>query len=162
MSKLIVAFLITASAILYGCPDDFREEDYYAGQNGEPPKKLKLVYSKKFVAEQKNYVRALGEIHAFLIENDFYPVYRSCFHDVLDIIITADVKKHKEAFPCVAVGAEKGAPTKIYLTLVIDEVMFNQLDHNNRLMFTVSMYGSKDLIGYFSANVESNLRAVAR
>ncbi len=157
MGKLIAVFLIVASAILYGCSDNFREGDYYAGPNGEPPKALKQVYSKKFVAEEKNYVRALGEIHAFLIENDFYPVYRTCFNDVLDIRITADVKNHKEAFPCVAVGAEKGAPTKIYLNLVIDEVKFNQLDHNNRLMFTVSMYGSKDLVGSFSANVESSL-----
>lgn len=143
-----------------GCSDEFRAGDYVPGPNGEPPKALKpfQVYSKEFVAEQKNYVLALGQIHAFLIANDFATLYPSCFGDVLDIRVTADIERHRKRFPCVALQAEKGAPTKAYLSVTVNDVMFNQLDDNNRLIYTVSMFGKEELAVAFASEVEPALR----
>jgi hypothetical protein len=157
VSKFTIAALIFLVTFLAGCSDRFEENDYTVGPKGEPPKALKLVYSRKFTAEQKNYVKALGEIHAFLIENNFSTYYRSCFSDVLDIRVTANVKKHKEAFPCVLISAARGDLTNLYLNVTIDDVMFNQLDSNNRLILTVNMYGKDDLVAPFSKNIEPNL-----
>ena len=157
MGKLITVILIAVATLLAGCSDGFGENDYTVGPKGEPPKALKLVYSRKFTAEQKNYVKALGEIHAFLIENKFDPYYRSCFSDVLDIKVTANIKKHKEAFPCVLISAAKGDLTNLYFSVTMYDVMFNQLDNNNRLMFTINMYGKDDLISSFSKNIEPRL-----
>lgn len=157
MSKLIAVFIIAMAMILLGCSEEFRAEDYNPGPNGEPPKKLELVYSKEIIAEEKNYVRALGEIHAFLVENDFSPIYRSCFTEALDVRLTIDPKRQRENFPCVVIMAVKGAPTKIYLSVVIEEIKFNQLNDDNRLVLTVSMYGLEDLVGLFSETIEPNL-----
>ena len=148
--------------LVCGCSDEFRSADYEAGPNGEPPKVLEglQTYTKQFVADQKNYVLALGNIHAFLLANDYYPLYPSCFDDILDIHVTADTKRHEERFPCVALQAEKGAPTKAYLSVTVEDVMFNQLDHNNRLICTVSIFGREDLAKLFASNVEPDLHVL--
>lgn len=157
--KSIAATLITVCALLLGCADEYSIKDHEIGPNGEPPKALKKIYTKKFESEQKNYVRALGEVHAFLIENDFSPVtYNACFKDVLDIRITANSEKHKKAFPCVAVQSTKGAEvTNTYLRVSINDVKFNQLDHNNRVIYTVEIYGKEGPDAVFAANVEPAL-----
>lgn len=157
MSRLMTVFIIVTVTQFFGCSEGYREEDYNPGPNGEPPKKLELVYSKKIIAEEKNYVKALGEIHAFLVENDFSPIYRSCFTDALDVRLTIDPKKQRENFPCIVIMAVKGAPTKIYLSVVIEEIKFNQLNDDNRLVLIVSMYGLEDLVGLFSETIEPNL-----
>jgi hypothetical protein len=154
-------FLIAIIGLLVsGCSDEFRAGDYEAGAKGEPPKVLEglRVYSEKFVADQKNYVLVLGEIHAFLIANQFTPFYSSCFNDILDIPITAHVEKDKQRFPCVVLQAPKGAPTKAYVNVTVEDVLFNQLDHNNRLIYTVSMYGREDLAKVFTYDVAPDLR----
>jgi hypothetical protein len=157
--KSFGAMLFATIALLLGCSDEWSSEGYEVGPNGEPPKALKNVYSKKFLAEQKNYVRALGEIHAFLIANDFFPVvYKPCFADVLDIRVTANIEKYKKAFPCVAVQSTKGAElTNTYFRVSIDDVKFNQLDSNNRLIYRVEIFGKEDLKGVFAADVEPSL-----
>ncbi|WP_143024573.1 hypothetical protein [Phytopseudomonas seleniipraecipitans] len=157
MSKFTIAIIIFVATFLAGCSDGFEENGYTVGPKGEPPKALKLGYSRKFTVEQKNYVKALGEIHAFLIENKFSPYYRPCFSDVLDIRVTANIKKNKETFPCVLVGAAKGELTNVYFNVTIDDVMFNQLDNNNRLILTVNMYGKDGLAAPFSKNIEPKL-----
>ena len=159
MRKSIATTLIAASALLLGCSDEYSTKDYEVGPNGEPPKALKKIYTKNFLSEQKNYVRALGEVHAFLIENDFFPViYNACFRDVLDIRVTADIEKHKRAFPCIAVQSTKGAEaTNTYLRVLINDVKFNQPDHNNRVIYTVEIYGREGLDAVFAANVEPGL-----
>ena len=156
MRKSIAATLIAASTVLLGCSDEFSTKDFEVGPNGEPPKALDKIYTKKFVAEQKNYVRALGEVHAFLIENGFSAViYKQCFKDVLDIRVTADNNKSKDAFPCVAVQSTKGAEyTHTYLRVSIVDVKFNQLDHNNRLIYTVEIYGRSGLEAAFAVSVD--------
>ena len=157
--KSIAAMLFATTALLLGCSDEYSTVGYEVGPSGEPPKALKNAYSKKFVAKQGNYVRALGEIHAFLIANDFFPVvYKPCFGDVLDIRVTANIEKRKTAFPCVAVQSTKGAElTNTYLRVVIDEVKFNQLDYNNRLIYTVEIFGNDGLSSIFSSGVEPSL-----
>lgn len=152
--------LLGLAVLMVGCSEQFSSEDFEVGPDGEPPKILEgmRVYEKRFVAEQKNYVLAFGRIHAFLIANDYYPVvYRPCFGDVLDIKVTADVKRYKQRFPCVAVQAEFGVPTKSYLNITIEEVKFNQLDHDNRLIYTVAMFGRQDFARGFSSQVEASL-----
>jgi hypothetical protein len=146
--------------LMFGCSDGFRAEDYEVGTNGEPPKVLEglRVYSEQFVADQKNYVLVLGKIHAFLIANQYTPFYSSCFDDILDIRVTAYVEKHKQRFPCVVLQAPKGAPTKAYVGVTVEDVLFNQLDHNNRLIYTVSMYGREDLAKVFASDVEPGLQ----
>jgi hypothetical protein len=118
-----------------GCSDEFPIEDFEVGQNGEPPKALHGVYHKQFVVDEKNYVNAFGLIHVFLIENQFYAKYTQCFDDVLDIR-----KRSRAGFSCIALQAEQGPPTKVYLRVIVDEVFFNQLDRDNRLKYTVEMY----------------------
>ena len=159
MRKSIAATLIAAFMVVFGCSDEFSTKDFEVGPNDEPPKTLKNIYTKEFVADQKNYVRALGEVHAFLIENNFFPViYNQCFRDVLDIRVTADSKKNKDAFPCVAVQSTKGAEyTHTYLRVSIVDVKFNQLDHNNRLIYTVEIYGRPGLEAVFAASVDPSL-----
>src|SRR5262245_43988730 len=137
MQKAMPRPLLIVVLLMCGCSDEFRAEDYEVGANGEPPKVLEgfRVYSEQFVAEQKNeqknYVLALGKIHAFLIANQYSPFYSSCFDDILDIRITAHVEKHKLRFPCVVLQAPKGAPTKAYVGVTVEDVFFNQLDDNN-------------------------------
>lgn len=160
MRKSLVRSLLTVTLLMCGCSDEFRSEDYEVGPTGEPPRILDglQVYKKEFVSDEKNYVLALGRIHAFIIANDFYPLYPSCFSDVLDIRVTANVEMHEKRFPCVALQAEKGAPIKAYLSVTVEDVMFNQLDHNNRLIYTVSMFGRDDLAKLFASDVEPGLR----
>jgi hypothetical protein len=78
----------------------------------------------------------------------------------LDIRITANTEKHKKRFPCVALQADKGAPTKVYFSVTIDDVMFNQLSHNNRLIYTVSIFGRNDLTNTFASVFETRLRDI--
>jgi hypothetical protein len=54
--------------------------------------------------------------------------------------------------------APKGAPTKAYVGVTVEDVFFNQLDHNNRLIYTVSMYGREDLAKVFASDVEPGLQ----
>lgn len=160
MRKNMFRTFLIVGLLVSGCSDGFRAEDYEVGANGEPPKVLEglRVYSEQFVADQKNYVLVLGEIHAFLIANQFTPSYSSCFNDILDIRITAHIEKHKQRFPCVVLQAPKGAPTKAYVSVTVEDVLFNQLDHNNRLIYTVSMYGGEDLAKVFTYDIAPGLK----
>lgn len=166
MNQLRAILLMVILALLYGCSNDEYSgtANDRLGPKGEPPAALKLAYGKKFVAEQKHYIRALGEIHAFLLENMFHPHYRQCFTDVLDIRVTADTAKYKETFPCIAFYASVGEMPRIYIAVSVDEVKFNQLDGNNRVTFTVGIYGDvkQDLINKFSMLVEPSLRQLYR
>jgi len=119
---------------LLGCSDASSSADQEVGSNGEPPKALQLIYQKQFVAEEKNYVLAFGFIHAFLVERQFSVKYSRCFDDVLD------VRKRGKGFTCLALQAEQGPPTKTYVRVKVEEVLFNQLDDNNRLSFSVEIY----------------------
>lgn len=158
--RSLLVILVVLLTLLLGCNSNFSEKDYEPGSNGEAPKALPIVYSKRFLTSEENYVSALGTIHAFLIENSFYPVvYTQCFMKVLDIRVRASIERHKETFPCVALQAQKGAPTKIYLNVKIDEVNFNRLNGDNRLAYTVSMSGQNDLVAIFKADIESRLSA---
>lgn len=123
-----------ALACLVGCSGDYPHADQEVGENGEPPKALRQVYHEQFRADEKNYVIALGRIHAFLVENQFSTKYTDCFDDVLDIT------KRKKGFSCLALRAEQGPPTKVYFRVVVEEVNFNQLDGNNRLLYAAEMY----------------------
>jgi hypothetical protein len=147
--------LLFAALLLTGCSRGLGSGDYDAGFNGGPPEALseQKVYSNEFVIEQKNYVLAVGNIHSFLIANDFYPRYSHCFYDVLDIRVTANIEKHKQRFPCVALEAEQGVPPKVYLSVTVRDVMFNQLDGNNRLVCVVSMFGRDELAKTFASEV---------
>jgi hypothetical protein len=144
-----------------GCSNgEFGTEADYPGPRGEPPKTLKVAYKKQFIAEQKNYLIAVGEMHSFLLTNTYHPHYRECLTDVLDIRVTANTGKHGAAFPCVLVSASKGdGSPEIYLSFSVDDVKFNQLDGNNRVVFTVGIFGyaDKDLTDSFSKNVEPKL-----
>jgi hypothetical protein len=76
----------------------------------------------------------------------------------LDIRVTADIERHKKAFPCVLVQARKGAElTEAYFRVLLDDVKFNQLDHNNRLIYTVEIFGRESFNGIFTTGVELSL-----
>ncbi|WP_020407450.1 hypothetical protein [Hahella ganghwensis] len=117
-----------------GCYSEFSIEDYEVGANGEPPKIMEPVHRIEMVADERNFVLAMGLIHAFLVENRFEPYYSDCFDDVLDI------RKHRDGFPCIGLMAERGVPAKMYLRVRFDEVLFHQLDGKNRLKYTVEIY----------------------
>ena len=117
-----------------GCSDEFSSVDRRLGPNGEPPKAFSQVYKEQFISSERNYVTALGMIHSYLIDNQYYPEYTSCLNDVLD------VTKRKKGFACLVVKARKGAPEHNYLLITIDEVLFNQLDGNNRFKYTIEMH----------------------
>jgi hypothetical protein len=138
------------------------QDEYEVGANGEPPKALEgsRVYTRQFVADQKNYVLALGNIHAFLIANQYMPHFSACFDDILNIRVTAYIEKRKQRFPCIVLQAPKGSPTKAYVEVSVQDVFFNQLDGNNRLIYTVSMHGREDLAKVFASDVEPVLQAL--
>ena len=156
----LIALCVVLLAGLCGCSDEFSPKGYEVGPHGEPPPALKLVYRKEFVAAQKNYVLALGEIHAFLIENGFQSTFREqCFGDVMDIRVTAHIRRHKEAFPCVVIQATKGSElTEVYLRVTVNEVDFNRADRDNRVGLTVHMYGKNVFVPTFASNVEPDLQ----
>lgn len=144
----------------FGCSERSLIEGQEVGTNGEPPRDLPIIYQKQFVAEEKNYVLALGLVHSYLVENDFYAKYTDCFDHVLD------VRKRKPGFSCLALRAEKGPPTKVYFRVLIDEVLYNQLDGNNRLKYTLEMYAleyykdngvADDLIHSLESGIELEL-----
>lgn len=164
------ALCVHALLVLCDCSntDLSTEEIYLPGPKGEPPKTMKAAYKKQFFAEEKNYFFAVGEMHSFLLENSLHPVYKECLSNVLDIRVRSNT--NKPAFPCVLVSASTGdgAP-KRYIYFSVDDVKFNQLDGNNRLSFTIGIYGYNDirhmgdeyntshLVDYFSKNVEPKL-----
>jgi len=158
MKRVVILLLI---GVLAGCFEKYPAVDQEIGVNGEPPKALVQVYHQQFSATEKHYVLALGYVHAYLVEHDFATRYTPCFDDVLDV-----TKRTQAGFSCIALQAEQGPPTKVYVRVVIDEVLFNQLDGNNRLLFTVEMFvleryrqdGTADrLIEAFDADVKASL-----
>lgn len=153
------ALVFVFALFLSACDSEGIDPDRFPGPHGEPPKALKLAYERQFVAEEKNYFRSLGEIHAFILDNGLYPKYSKCLTDVLDIRITADFTAHNEAFPCLLVSAGNGDIPKIYLIVTINDVMFNQLDENNRLVLTVGIYGDEknEATKKFVAQIEQPL-----
>ncbi len=148
-------FIVFAAITVNSCTNsEYGTDEDYPGPKGEPPKALKAAYRKQFIAEQKSYLLAVGEIHSFLLANKYHPLYRECLTDVLDIRVTANTYKHEAAFPCVVVSASKGdGPPEVYISFTVNEVLFNQFDGNNRLVFTVGIYGyaKKDLTDNFLA-----------
>jgi hypothetical protein len=161
--------------VFCGCSNTELDTDknYYPGPKGEPPKAMEAAYKKQFFAEEKNYFFAVGEMHSFLLENSLHPVYKECLTNVLDIRVRSNTDK--PAFPCVLVSASTGdgAPLR-YIYFSVDDVKFNQLDRNNRLIYTIGIYGYKetcrkcdyyntsDLVDYFSKNVEPKLIGLYR
>lgn len=132
MKNLTLALFLLLSTV--GCLGDHSAQGQEVGPNGEPPQDLVLVYQKQFITEEKNYVLALGHIHAYLTEQAFQVRYTRCFDDVLDVRIRS------KGLSCLALMAEKGPPTKVYFRVLIDQVLFNQLDHDNRLLYSLEMY----------------------
>jgi hypothetical protein len=139
---VVVLFVTTSLCACNGSSDDIDSYNY-PGPKGEPPRGLPKIYEKQFVAEQRNYFKAVGEIHAFALEHGLYPGFGKCLSDVIDIRVTADTVAHKRAFPCRLISAWTGEPPVVYLTVTVNDVMFNQLDGNNRLILTVNIYGSE-------------------
>lgn len=127
-------FFLLLSICLVGCSEDYPHSDQEVGENGEPPTALVQVYRERFLADEKSYVLALGQIHSFLISNQFSTSYPDCFDDVLDI------RKRTKGLPCTLLQAEQGPPTKVYFRVVVEEVNFNQLDGNNRLLYAAEIY----------------------
>lgn len=127
-------FFLLLFICLVGCSGDYPHSDQEVGENGEPPTALVQVYRERFLADEKKYVLALGQIHSFLISNQFSTSYPDCFDDVLDI------RKRTNWEVCTLLRAEQGPPTKVYFRVVVEEVNFNQLDGNNRLLYAVETY----------------------
>jgi len=151
----MLSFLLLAS-----CSEEYPEKDFRPGPNGEPPKALSYAYSGKFVATQRNYVKVLGDIHAFLIDNKFQTNYTGCFNFVLDIRKTSPLLGQKSVFPCVALMSEQGAPTKTYLSVTVEQTWFNQLDKDNRFEYSISIYGTESMAKEFKFSVEPKLIAL--
>ncbi|WP_417222881.1 hypothetical protein [Amphritea sp.] len=131
-------FMLLVIVFLVGCSEPYPAADQEIGVKGEPPKALVRAYHQQFQAADKHYVLALGFIHAFLVEQGFSVNYTRCFDDVLDV-----TKRTQAGFSCIALQAEQGPPTKVYVRVVIDEVLFNQLDGNNRLLLSVELFALK-------------------
>ncbi|WP_157719171.1 hypothetical protein [Halopseudomonas salegens] len=151
---IVRAIIVFTFLLAAGCSEPYPAADQEIGPNGEPPEALELIYQKQFLAEEKNYVLAFGIVHRFLVDNQFSVSYNPCFDDVLNI------RKRKKGFTCIAVQADQGPPTKVYFRLIVDEVLFNQLDNDNRWFFSIEIYGfgsEQSLIDDFSAAVEPGL-----
>ncbi len=127
-------FILFLFSCLIGCSGDYPHSDQEVSANGEPPKALVQVHSARFLADEKNYVLALGQIHSFLISKRFSTSYSDCFDDVLDI------RKRMKGVSCTVLRAEQGPPTKVYFRVVVEEVSFNQSDGNNRLIYAAEIY----------------------
>ena len=72
-------------------------------------------------------------------------------------MVIANKEKYNKTYPCIALQAEKGAPTKSYLVVNINEVKFNQLDGDNRLQLMVKIYGLEKIAQQFKLDLEPSL-----
>jgi hypothetical protein len=154
--RIAETFAVLLSALLlFGCSSEINEDDHEPGPNGEPPKTLEAmrVYTKQFTVAQQNYALALGHIHSYLVAESYWITYTACFGEVPRTI----GRGRENQYPCVALHAQKGPPTKAHLMVTVDEVTFNQLDHNNRLTYTVSIFGIRGHANVLPPAVESVL-----
>ena len=156
MRSVILLSVLSAALLGLGCSAGGDIQDDAPGPNGEPPKALKgmRLYSRQFNSDQASYVMAFGKLHSYLVSNGYYPfTYTSCFGDVPNAVSQGREKQ----FPCVAMHAQKGAPTKGHIVVTVDGVKFNQLDHNNRVTYTVSIYGLERFAGPLTSALEADL-----
>lgn len=160
LSGLALAF----STLLYGCTDDYSSPDRRVGMHGEPPPALRLAYERHFAVANANYLKAVGEIHSFLLDARLAPTFRTpCFTDVLDIHVWANKKRNADAFPCVALQAtvgEGGNVTETYIRTRIDAVNFNWDRNVWQVLLTVQFYGHDPLVSRFISVTQPQLRAI--
>jgi len=157
MKNINIFSILLITALVCSCDSNENRLNFEVDEKGEPPKRLKEFYFQEFKIEEKNYVIALGRIHTFLVENSFYPKYSNCFDATLDIMVIANKEKYNKTYPCIVLQAEKGAPTKSYLVVNINEVKFNQLDGDNRLQLMVKIYGLEKIAQQFKLDLEPTL-----
>lgn len=163
---------LTSLLILAACNDLHSDptSDDFAGMNGEAPKALIVTYEKKFVIEEKRYVKALGEAHLFLHENSFLPFYKQCFNEVLDLHVIANKAKLEKTFPCIAIhAAYQGELPTIYFTARVLKVGHHEVDGKTPITVEVRLYGKnlsqtdsddtdvKKIVRAFVATVEPHL-----
>lgn len=159
--KMLLLLAIASSFFLYGCTDEYSSPGRRVGPNGEPPPALRISYERQFAVADANYLKALGEIHSFLLDARLSPSFKNpCFTNVVDIHVWANVKRSADAFPCIALQATKGEgtdATEIYIRTRIDAVKFN-LDHNvSEITFTVQFYGDDILVPRFLSITQPKL-----
>ena len=114
VTSALVCILI--ASLFVGCADENEPEQYERGSNGESPSALSAIYSEEFIVTKTMYFDALSEFYKFTTVNGFGDVeFHECFNRVLK------VKINKDSFPCIAITAMKGAPTKAYVSFGIVE-----------------------------------------
>lgn len=160
----LLSLAFAFSTLLYGCSDGYSSPDRTVGEHGEPPKALRLIYERHFAVADANYLKALGEIHSFLLDARLAPTFRaSCFTAVVDIDEWANKKRNADAFPCVALQATVGegsAVTETYIRTRIDAVKYNWDQKVNQVSFTVQFYGDDPLVSRFISVTQLRLKAM--
>jgi len=160
----LLGLALAFSTLLYGCTDDYSSPDRRVGMHGEPPPALRLVYERHFAVADANYLKALGEIHSFLLDARLAPTFRTpCFTDVVDIHVWANKKRSADAFPCVALQATVGEGsdvTETYIRTRIDAVKFNWDQKVWQVSLTVQFYGHDPLVSRFISVTQPQLKAM--
>lgn len=164
MKPTLSCLALVFSTLLYGCTDDYSSPDRRVGTHGAPPSALRLVYEQHFAVADANYLKALGEIHSFLLDARLAPTFRTpCFTDVMDIYVWADKKRSADTFPCVALQATVGDGsdvTETYIRTRIDSVKFNWDQKVWQVSLTVQFYGDDPLVSRFISVTQPQLKAM--
>lgn len=156
---MLLPLVLAFPALLYGCTDEYSSPDRSVGPHGEPPPALRLAYEKQFAVANANYLKALGEVHSFLLHARLSPTFRTrCFTDVVDIHVWANTKRNADAFPCVALQATMGEATETYIRTRIDGVKFNWDRNVWQVAFTVQFYGHEGLVPRFISVTQPKLQ----
>lgn len=160
----LLGLALAFSTLFYGCTEDYSSPNRRVGMHGEPPPALRLVYERHFAVANVNYLKALGEIHSFLLDARLSPTFRTpCFTDVVDIHVWANKKRSADAFPCVALQATVGEgsdATETYIRTRIDSVKFNWDQDVWEVSFTVQFYGHDPLVSRFISVTQPQLKAM--
>lgn len=161
---MLSLFALALSMLLYGCTDEYSSPDRRVGPNGEPPPALRLAFGRQFAVADANYLKALGEIHSFLLDAHLSPIFKNpCFTNPVDIHVWANNERSAKAFPCLALQATKGEgtdATEIYIRTRIDAVKFNWDHHVWQVTFTVEFYGDDSLVPRFISITQPKLLAM--
>jgi len=159
----LLGLALAFSTLLLGCTDDYLSTDRRVGTHGEPPPALRLAYERHFVVANANYLKALGEIHSFLLNARLSPTFKTpCFTDVVDIHVWANKRRSADAFPCVALQVtEEGIDaTETYIRTRIDAVKFNWEQRVWQVSLTVQFYGDDTLVSRFISVTQHKLNTM--
>jgi len=144
-----------------GCSNEYDSSQYERGDRGEPPSALSQIYSKEFKVSKASYFGSLSEFYEYTEVNKFEDIeFHECFSKALSL------KVDEMEYPCIAITAMKGAPTKAYVSFSVLGRDFNNTQKaEDHIKYKVEVYTlNKNIVldHMFSAEFEDKLLEFGR